>query len=51
LQIKHQQEWALQTPHGMFITSKHLRHMVHQNDPELTVRVIEHVLGVAPAGK
>jgi pimeloyl-ACP methyl ester carboxylesterase len=51
LQIKHQQEWALQTPQGMFITSKHLRHMVHQNDPALTVRVIEHVLGVATASK
>jgi pimeloyl-ACP methyl ester carboxylesterase len=37
LQIKHQQEWALQSPQGLFITSKHLRHMVHQNDPALTV--------------
>jgi pimeloyl-ACP methyl ester carboxylesterase len=51
LQIKHQQEWALQSPQGLFIASKHLRHMVHQNDPALTVRVIEHVLGVATGSK
>ena len=47
LQIKHQQEWALQSPQGLVITSKHLRHMVHQNDPALTVRVIQHVLSAA----
>jgi len=47
LQIKHQQEWALQSPNGLFITSTHLRHMVHQNDPALTVRAIEHVLKAA----
>jgi pimeloyl-ACP methyl ester carboxylesterase len=47
LQIKHQQEWVLGSPQGLMIVSKHLRHMVHQNDPGLTVRVIQHVLSAA----
>jgi pimeloyl-ACP methyl ester carboxylesterase len=47
LQIKHQQEWALDSPQGLMVVSKHLRHMVHQNDPALTVRVIQHVLAAA----
>ena len=51
LQIKHQQEWALQSPQGLVITAKHLRHMVHLNDPALTVRVIQHVLSAATRNK
>jgi pimeloyl-ACP methyl ester carboxylesterase len=51
LQIKHQQEWALQSPQGLVIVSRHLRHMVHQNDPVLTVRVLQHVLAAATAAK
>ena len=47
LQIKHQQEWVLNSPQGLMVVSKHLRHMVHQNDPALTVRVIQHVLAAA----
>jgi pimeloyl-ACP methyl ester carboxylesterase len=47
LQIKHQQEWVLHSPQGLMVVSKHLRHMVHQNDPALTVRVIQHVLAAA----
>lgn len=47
LQIKHQQEWVLDSPQGLMVVSKHLRHMVHQNDPALTVRVIQHVLAAA----
>jgi hypothetical protein len=51
LQIKHQQEWVLNSPQGIMVVSKHLRHMVHQNDPALTVRVIQHVLAAAAAVK
>jgi pimeloyl-ACP methyl ester carboxylesterase len=51
LQIKHQQEWALQSPQGLVITSRHLRHMVHINDPALTVRVIQHVLSAATSSQ
>jgi pimeloyl-ACP methyl ester carboxylesterase len=47
LQIKHQQEWVLHSPQGFMVVSKHLRHMVHQNDPALTVRVIQHVFAAA----
>ena len=51
LQIKHQQEWVLISPQGLMVVSKHLGHMVHQNDPALTVRVIQHVLAAAAAAK
>ena len=51
LQIKHQQEWVLNSPQGLMVVSKHVGHMVHQNDPALTVRVIGHVLTAAATVK
>jgi hypothetical protein len=48
LQIKHQAEWALTSPKGLFIAASHVGHMVHRDDPSLVVRLIEHVLQNAP---
>jgi pimeloyl-ACP methyl ester carboxylesterase len=44
LQMKHQAEWALASPKGLFIAADHVGHMVHRDDPALVVRMIEHVL-------
>src|SRR4029077_3429625 len=44
LQIKHQQEWAVSSPQGMIVVGRHLSHYVHQDDPVLTMQVIQHVL-------
>ena len=43
LQIKHQAEWALASPKGMFLTASHVGHMVHRDDPGLVVRLLEHL--------
>jgi len=42
-QIK-QQEWALSAPHGLLIVAGHVGHMIHQDDPDLAVQAIRHVL-------
>ena len=32
LQIKHQQEWALSSPNGLFVLAGHTGHQVHRDD-------------------
>ncbi len=49
LQMKHQAEWALTSPKGLFVAADHVGHMVHRDDPGLVVRLIEHVLQNAEA--
>ena len=44
LQIRHQNEWALASPKGMFVTAGHVGHMVHRDDPALVVRLVDFVL-------
>jgi pimeloyl-ACP methyl ester carboxylesterase len=44
LQIKHQTEWAVTSPKGVFVAASHVGHMVHRDDPALVVRLTEHVL-------
>lgn len=44
LQIHHQNEWALASPKGMFVTAGHVGHMVHRDDPSLVARLVDHVL-------
>jgi pimeloyl-ACP methyl ester carboxylesterase len=48
LQIKHQTEWALTSPNGIFIVADHVGHMVHRDDPTLVARLVEHVLKHVP---
>ena len=43
LQIKHQAEWAMSSPKGMFVAASHVGHMVHRDDPGLVVRLLEHL--------
>lgn len=43
LQIKHQMEWAISSPKGMFVAADHVGHMVHRDDPGLVVRLLEHL--------
>jgi pimeloyl-ACP methyl ester carboxylesterase len=44
LQIRHQTEWALTSPRGMFVTAGHVGHMAHRDDPALVTRLVDHVL-------
>jgi pimeloyl-ACP methyl ester carboxylesterase len=48
LQIKHQLEWTLTSPNGMFIVADHVGHMVQRDDPGLVTRLVEHVLKHSP---
>jgi len=50
LAIKHQQEWALLSPQGMFVVARHVGHIVHRDDPELVLRLIKQVLPAARLG-
>jgi hypothetical protein len=43
LQIKHQTEWTLSSPKGLFVAASHVGHLVHRDDPALVVRLVEHV--------
>jgi pimeloyl-ACP methyl ester carboxylesterase len=51
LQIKRQAEWALQAPNGLFVTTAHVGHHVHRDDPVLVLRLIEHVLRYSTQGQ
>jgi pimeloyl-ACP methyl ester carboxylesterase len=44
VQIRHEQEWALSSPQGLFVVTRRGGHNVHQDNPELTVSAIQHVL-------
>jgi pimeloyl-ACP methyl ester carboxylesterase len=44
LQIRHQSEWALASPKGLFVTAGHVGHMVHRDDSALVARLVEYVL-------
>jgi len=44
LQIKHQAEWALTSPKGLFVAADHVGHMVHRDDPALIARLVQHVV-------
>jgi pimeloyl-ACP methyl ester carboxylesterase len=44
LVIKHEQEWALSSPQGLIVVARHVGHFVHQDDPALTVQVIQHIV-------
>jgi hypothetical protein len=35
---------ALRSPKGMFIAAAHVGHIVHRDDPQLVVNLVEHVL-------
>jgi pimeloyl-ACP methyl ester carboxylesterase len=51
LQIKHQAEWALSSPKGLFVAASHVGHFVHRDDPGLVIRLLEHLAqnGKVPA--
>ena len=44
LQIKHQMQWTLGSPSGLFTVAGHTGHQVHRDDPALVVSMIKHVL-------
>jgi len=44
IQIRHQQDWALSSPQGLFAVTKRGGHNVHHDNPDLTVAAIRHVL-------
>jgi pimeloyl-ACP methyl ester carboxylesterase len=50
LQIKHQLEWTLSSPQGLMLIARHSGHYVHQDDPELAVQAIKHVVAAAASG-
>jgi pimeloyl-ACP methyl ester carboxylesterase len=50
LQIKHQAEWAMGSPKGMFLAASHVGHMVHRDDPGLVVRLLEHLAWASATG-
>jgi len=51
LQMKHQSEWALGSPNSLFVLAGHTGHQVHRDDPQLVVRLIDHVHTRAAAAK
>jgi hypothetical protein len=51
LQIKHQMEWTLGSPGGIFTIAGHTGHQVHRDDPGLVVSVVRHVFERAGARK
>ena len=44
IQIRHQQDWALSSPQGLFAVTKRGGHNVHHDNPDLSVAAIRHVL-------
>ena len=42
----HEMEWALSTPEGLFLVTRHGGHNMHQDNPELTVQAIRHIISV-----
>jgi pimeloyl-ACP methyl ester carboxylesterase len=44
LQMKHQSEWTLSAPNGLFVLAGHTGHQVHRDDPALVVNLVAHVL-------
>jgi pimeloyl-ACP methyl ester carboxylesterase len=47
LQIRHELEWALSSPNGLLVVANYIGHAVHQDDPDLVMQVIRHVLSAA----
>lgn len=47
LQIRHEQEWALLSPHGVLMIATDLNHQVHHDDPAMTVQLIKQILASA----
>jgi hypothetical protein len=45
--MRKQADWAWTSPSGLFVTAGHVGHNVHREDPELVIRLIEHVLTYA----
>jgi pimeloyl-ACP methyl ester carboxylesterase len=48
IQIRHEQQWALSAPDGLFLMTRRGGHFVHQDNPDLTAYAIQHVLAAAP---
>lgn len=44
MQIRHQSEWALASPNGLFLISTKARHFVHRDEPGLVLQAISYVL-------
>lgn len=51
LQMRRQSEWALGSPDSLFVLAGHTGHQVHRDDPQLVVRLIDHVYTRAVASK
>ena len=51
LQMKRQSEWALGSPNSLFVLAGHTGHQVHRDDPQLVVRLIDHVYARASIAK
>jgi pimeloyl-ACP methyl ester carboxylesterase len=51
LQMKHQSEWAVGSPNSLFVLAGHTGHQVHRDDPQLVVRLIDHVYTRAAAAR
>jgi len=51
LQMKRQSEWALGSPNSLVVLAGHTGHQVHRDDPQLVVRLIDHVYARASIAK
>ena len=49
IQIRHEQHWALSSPQGLFAVTRRGGHNIHQDNPDLTVLAIHHILAMASA--
>jgi pimeloyl-ACP methyl ester carboxylesterase len=49
IQIRHQQQWALSSPQGLFAVTRRGGHYIHHDHPDLTLLAIHHVLTTATA--
>ena len=47
LHIRHQSEWTLGSPDSMFTVAGHTGHIVHRDDPQLVISMVNHVYKAA----
>jgi pimeloyl-ACP methyl ester carboxylesterase len=49
LNIRHGQDWALSSRKGLFVVTQRGGHYIHQDNPELSLDAIRHIVAVAVA--
>lgn len=47
LKMNHELDWALGSPDGLFVVTRHGGHNLHQDNPDLTVQAIQHIVTAA----